>query len=208
VVASRRAFLTNGILTLGGASLGVISISACSSSSTKPAAAPTPSAGAQSVALDWQVEGLNNSAAYAYFNVARGVTLNGIVIDAALTPASNTGVFGTLQTHCRACVARGSGLSSGQSVSTIAGTSPDFGSVLLHNPSGIAAAFDEAVLQNVFCSVILKSTVSDRGVSCATHRSVGGAPLISLRAEDLLVFEIVHSGLPGNLGIEAVLSYS
>jgi hypothetical protein len=183
-----------------------VSLSACHSSSSEPA--PTSSTDQQSVALDWQVEGIDNSSGYAYFNVLREMTLSEVVIDASLTPASTSGISGALQVHCRACVTKGSTFPGTQGVTSIAGTSTDFGSVLLHNPGELASTSDEGLLQDVFYSVILQSTVSARGSSSATQRSFKGEPGMSLRPGDLLVFEIEHDGLPGNVGLEVLLSYS
>ena len=86
--------------------------------------------------------------------------------------------------------------------------SPNFGKTHIYNPNGLNVGDDGYLLQNIFCSVILKTWVPKSGTASSTSRHVTAARSLALNAGDYLVFNMSHAGVPGDAEMQVVLQYT
>lgn len=212
----RRRFLARGIFTLVGATTGSLTLSGCGADSagSDPTSTagngPPPPGGPASATLGWQLDTPANGGAYAYFEVARNLTLQWIQIDSSIAPSTTTGSAGFAQATCRGWVSRGSLPSFAGAGRNAAPTpvSADFGPVVLYNPAAVNASYDPALDSNVFYSAALRSWVPMNGTDAAGAHRFAELTTLALDTGDYLVLEVDQSGIPASVYMQAVLGYS
>jgi hypothetical protein len=160
------------------------------------------------VSFGFEIVNLNGNGADAYFPVAKNMTLNTFNIDVALMLTSLT-TAGFVEVLCQARVNRGGAPAfSGTAGYLPYPTSADFGSISTYNPANLQIVGNDAVSQDLFYSVILKSYVPSDGTASSSHRQVFGQPALQLNAGDYLAFHMDHAGVPVDCEMQVVLNYT
>ncbi len=204
MTTNRRRFLLEGTLAFAGVTAGAVTMfSGCASSGVAK--------GFRTAGFSWAISDLDGGGAYTYFRVANEVALETVNIDGAFVPLMSAATTSFEQVLCQAWVSRGVlptfGNDGGNGTSARR-ASKDFGPITVYNPNSLVVACDEAPLQDVFYSVILKSWVPTDKTDSATSRAIFGWPSLMLHIGDYLVFSVDHTGVPGNVEIQVVLEYS
>lgn len=194
---NRRKFLCGGTLAFAAATAGTIGLLGCAS--------------AQGMALSaagfhWEVSGLDGNLAGAYFKVIKSVLLRGLNIEVAYAYASPAATSGYARLLCRVGVVRGAApqFNSSGFQSPLSG---DFGSLRLDNPNNLTVAADSNPFLNIFYATVLKTWVPQPPTACVSARQVRSDRGLNLRAGDYLVFQINHTGVPGDGQMNVILEH-
>jgi len=191
----------------GGLAVGVLASEGCAVSR---AATTATSKIPRSAAFGWELANLNGNGANAYFNVPVGMVLNSVNIDVSAMPLAVNGA-GYAEILCYGGVSRQAvpvfDNSGGHDYTSFA-LSSDFGSVTIANPNNLSVAYDGALSQDKFVSVILKAWVPNDGTASATARNVTAYPSLTLNAGDYLVFHMDHAGVSVDAEMQVVINYT
>jgi hypothetical protein len=204
-MSTRREFLW-GSLLLAGVTAGDLTLPGCASS--------VGTGGSMTNAIasfGWEILNLNGTGANVYFRAINDIVLTMVDIDVAFMITANPVTPGAAEIVCQGSVSRGSVPTfdnSGKHAYIGIVQSNDFGTVTLSNPNGLGLVFDPNLLQDKFFSIILKSWVPLDGTAAATYRHVSTQPSLRVNAGDYLVFHMDHLGVPGDVEMQVVLTYS
>ena len=198
-MATRRGFLKSGSIVLGALTAGTVT----------PVNATTTVNESKIAGFGWEIGNLDNNGANVFFRVLRGMILQWVDIDVAFMITSAPAVPGFAEVLCRAGVSRGArpNFSGPPHDFILFPTSPDFGSVRVHNPNHLSVGFDGVLLQDAFYQVILKSWVPVNGTASSTSRNAHVEQNLVLSASDFLVFHMAHGGVPGDAEMQVTMSY-
>jgi hypothetical protein len=202
---SRRSFVSSGLVLAGVAAGTVTGLNSAAALDDS-----TGQANPRLASFGWEVTNLNNNGADIFLRAAGNLTLNSLSIDTAFMLTSTPSSPGFAEVLCRGAFSRGRPkfVHGDPGASFVSPASPNFGKVEVHNPNHLNVGFDGVVLQNIFYSVILKSWVPKSGTASSTSRHVEIAPLLKLNADDYLVFNMSHAGVPGDCEMQVVVSYT
>jgi hypothetical protein len=205
---NRRTFLKSSALGFAGISAGVLNLSGCSDVHDQ-GAQPERRGARGTAGFRWSVGGHAYSPAYAYFKAARGLILDTVSIDAALSASLPAAAGSSAQALCRAWVARGngSGVETGGMPPAAAATS-DFGPLALFNPAKLGFAFDPAPLQDVFYSCPLRAWTPAGGQFSVAETHNSTIPALHVDAGDHVIFSILLGGSTNHVDLRSVLEYS
>ncbi|MFY9672995.1 MAG: hypothetical protein WB817_11865 [Terriglobales bacterium] len=201
---NRRSFVGGSGLALAGVAgtlTGLNSRAQAAQQATSPSFA----------SFGWEVANLDDNGADVFFEVTNSLVLNAADFDIAFMLTSPPAAPGFTEILCRAAVSPGAPpqfYKGDPGASFISPQSPNFGKVKVHNPHGLNVGNDGYLLQNVFCSVILKTWVTADGTASSTSRHVRLAQSLALNAGDYLVFNMSHAGVPGDCEMQVVLEYA
>ena len=199
----RRALV--GGLALTG--IGAGTVTGLISSSAR--GAEEASVASKTAGFGWEIVDLNNNGADVYLEVASSMTLIAVDIDAAFTITSAPTSPGLAEVLCRATVSRGSPkfVEGEPSAPVLSPPSANFGRLQIYNPHDLNIGADGFALQDVLCSVIVKTWVPASGTASGASRHVRATPSLALDARDYLVFHMDHAGVPGDAEMQVVLEY-
>jgi hypothetical protein len=200
----RRSFVSSG-LVLASVAAGTIT----GLNSSAAAEDPKDQSNLRLASFGWEVTDLNNNGADVFFRATGDLLLKAISIDSSFMITSTPANAGFAEVLCRAAFSRGRPqfVHGDPGASFVSPPSPNFGKVEVHNPNHLNIVFDGVVEQNIFYSVILKSWVPKSGTASSTSRHVNLTPSLNLKADDYLVFNMVHAGVPGDCEMQVVLNY-
>jgi hypothetical protein len=209
----RRHFLSSTTLLLAGVSVGAVTLTGCEGVDVHAlgSAENLPATSPRNAGFGWSIPQLDNTSAYALFRVTQEVRLLFADIDASYRPSQAGESPASAQARCRAWVSRGQAPGFGGVQASAAGASPpsaSFGAIEYFNPAKLTVAGDAAPLQDVFYSVVLRSWVPRDGTTSQAARVVSTRPSVTLHVGDFLVFGIDHQGVPGDVGVQAVLGFA
>jgi hypothetical protein len=191
----------------GGLAVGVLASEGCAVSR---AATTSTTKLPRSAAFGWELANLNGNGANAYFSVPVGMVLNSVNVDVSAMPLAVTGA-GYAEILCYGGISRQAVPTfdnSGAHDYTSFALSSDFGSVTIVNPNSLTVAYDGALSQDKFVSVILKTWVPSDGTASATARNVTAYPSLTLNAGDYLVFHMDHAGVSVDAEMQVVINYT
>ena len=197
----RRALV--GGLALTG--IGAGTVTGLISSSAR--GAEEASVASKTAGFGWEIVDLNNNGADVYLEVASSMTLIAVDIDAAFTITSAPASPGLAEVLCRATVSRGSPkfVEGEPSAPALSPASANFGRLQIYNPHDLNIGADGFALQDVLCSVIVKTWVPASGTASGASRHVRATPSLALDAREYLVFHMDHAGVPGDAEMQVVL---
>jgi hypothetical protein len=206
--SDRRAFVGRGLALAGLAG----TISGLDSSARAQTASSTGSSTAPNFAsFGWEVSNLDDNGADVYFEVTSNMVVSSIDFDISFMLTSLPASAGFAEVLCRAAVSPGGKpqfYTGDPGASFISPQSPNFGKTHIYNPNKLNVGDDGYLLQNIFCSVILKTWVPKSGTASSTSRHVTAARSLALNAGDFLVFNMSHAGVPGDAEMQVVLEYA
>jgi hypothetical protein len=197
----RRVFVGGSGLALAGTITGLAS----------GARTEAPASGGARVAnLGWELAGLHNNGANAFFEVASNLTLNAVEIDLAMMITSLPHAAGFAEVLVQGSISAGGPPKFGADARApvLLGRSSHFGLVEDNNPHKLTVFKTGHIVQDMFCSVILKSWVTRDGTASSTDRHVRITPSLPLNAGDHIVFHMDHAGVPVDCELQAVFQYS
>ena len=199
----RRSFVSS--LALAGVAAGTIT-----GLSSSAAGATNSQGGPRIASFGWEVNNLDNNGADVYFRVADNMILNSLSIDTSFMLTALPSSPGFAEILCRAAASQGPPkfYQGDPTASFISPASPNFGKVEAYNPNNLNLGYDGVVLQYIFYSVILKTWVPENGAGSSTSRHVNTRPQARLNADDYLVFNMNHAGVPGDCEMQVVLEYT
>ena len=200
-VRGRRDFLKGGSLAVG-----VLAAEGCAVSTS---AAPSSSEASQVASFGWEASNLSGNGVNMSVKIVNTVFLQAINADLSATILSAK-TAGFAEVLCVGGVCRQSVPSFDTSAQAYINfpTSPHFGSVVADNPNNLTLAYDHAMHDGQFLSVILKTWVPADGTACATSRHVLAYPSLNLNAGDYLVFHMDHQGVGVDAEMQIVLTYT
>jgi hypothetical protein len=200
----RRAFVGRGLALAGLA--GTIS-GLDSSARAEAGSSTTPNF----ASFGWEVSNLDDNGADVYFEVTSNMVVSSIDFDISFMLTSLPASGGFAEVLCRAAVSPGGKpqfYPGDPGASFISPQSPNFGKTHIYNPNKLNVGDDGYLLQNIFCSVILKTWVPKSGTASSTSRHVTAARSLALNVGDYLVFNMSHAGVPGDAEMQVVLEYA
>jgi hypothetical protein len=202
--ADRRAFVGRGLALAGlaGTITGLdASAGAAAQASNNPSFA----------SFGWEVSNLDDNGADVFFEVTSNMVVSFMDIDISFMLTAQPASAGFAEVLCRAAVSPGGRPKfyvGDPGASFESPQSPNFGKTHIYNPNGLNVGDDGYLLQNIFCSVILKTWVPKSGTASSTSRHVTAARSLALNACDYLVFNMSHAGVPGDAEMQVVLQYT
>jgi hypothetical protein len=191
--ADRRAFVGRGLALAGlaGTITGLdSSAGAAAQASNNPSFA----------SFGWEVSNLDDNGADVFFEVTSNMVGSFMDIDISFMLTAQPAASGFAEVLCRAALSPGARpifYPGDPGASFESPQSLNFGKTHIYNPNGLNVGDDGYLLQNVFCSVILKTWVPKSGTASSTSRHVTAARSLALNAGDYLVFNMSHAGVPG-----------
>jgi hypothetical protein len=201
----RRTFVGGSGLALAGVAGTITGLSSAAR------AAGNASSNASFASFGWEVANLDDNGADVFFEVTSALTLVAADVDLAFMITSPPAASGFAEVLCRAAVSPGGPpqfYKGDPGASFISPESPNFGTVKIHNPNHLNVGNDGYLLQNIFCSVILKTWVTTEGTASSTSRHIRVAQSLALNAGDYLVFNMSHAGVPGDCEMQVVFEYT
>jgi hypothetical protein len=200
-LSGRREFLKGGSIVAGA-----LAAEGCSASKVSAS-----SPGSQVAAFGWEVGNLYGNGADMYFEVLSNIVLNSINVDLSAMVLAVPNMPGFAEVLCTGGVSRQAlptfNNSGGHAFINFPSSS-DFGSVSAANPNNLTLYFDQAVCQDQFLAVILKTWVPADGTASATSRQFLAYPSLSVNAGDYLVFHMDHEGVGVDAEMQVVINYS
>ena len=196
----RRTFVGGTGLALAGTFSGLAS---------GMAGEPAPSAGPKVANLGWELSGLHNNGANTFFEIKNNLILTAIEIDLAMmitTPQHGEG-FAEVLVQGSVSVGGPPKFGADARAPVLLGQSSHFGLVEENNPHKLTVFKTGHIVQDMFCSVILKSWVTRDGTASSTDRHVRITPSLALNAGDFIVFHMDHAGVPVDCELQAVFEY-
>ena len=196
----RRMFVGGGGLALAGTISGLAS----------DAKADAPPSTAKKVAnFGWELAGLHGNGANAFFEVKNNLTLIAAEIDLAFMITALPHDAGFAEVLIQGSVSPGGPPKFGTDARApvLLGQSSHFGLVGENNPHKLTVFKTGHIVQDMFCSVILKSWVTRDGTASSTQRHVRITPSLALNAGDFIAFHMDHAGVPVDCELQAVFEY-
>ena len=203
----RRAFVGGSGLALAGMAGTITGLSSKAQGTALPPPTTTPSM----ASFGWEITNLNDNGADIFFEVTNNLILTAAEFDLAFMITSPPATPGFAEVLCRGAVCPDAApvfAPGDPGASFVSPQSPNFGSVRIHNPNGLNVVDGGVVLQNIFCSVILKTWVTSDGTSSSTFRHLRITPSLTLNAGDFLVFNMSHAGVSGDCEMQVVVEYT
>ncbi len=201
--ADRRAFVGRG-LALAGLAGTITGLDSQAEASAQAATNPS------FAGFGWEVSNLDDNGADVFFEVTSNMVVSFMDIDIAFMLTALPASAGFAEVLCRAAVSPGARpkfYPGDPGASFESPQSPNFSKTHIYNPNGLNVGDDGYLLQNIFCSVILKTWVPKGGTASSTSRHVTAARSLALNAGDYLVFNMSHAGVPGDAEMQVVLQY-
>jgi len=200
----RRSFV-------GGSGLALAGVAGTLTGLSSPVQAQQQSSTVPSFAsFGWEVSNLSDNGADVFFEVTNNLVLSAADFDIAFMITAPPATSGFAEILCRAAISPGAPpmfYRDDPGASFISPQSPNFGKVKIHNPHGLNVGNDGYLLQNIFCSVILKTWVTPEGTASSTSRHVRLAQSLVLNAGDYLVFNMSHAGVSGDCEMQVTFEY-
>jgi hypothetical protein len=202
---------TNRRSFVGGSGLALAGVAGTLTGLGPKAQAQQTSTNPSFASFGWEVSNLDDNGADVFFEATKSLVLTAADFDLAFMLTSPPASPGFVEVLCRAAISPGGPptFNHGDPGATfVSPPSPDFGKVKVHNPHALNVGNDGYLLQNVFCSIILKSWVPIDGTASSTSRHVRLAQSLVLNAGDYLVFNMSHAGVPGDCEMQVTFEYS
>jgi len=196
---------------VGGSGLALAGVAGTLTGLNSKAQAQPSSANPSFASFGWELVNLDNNGADVFFEATSNLVLSAADFDIAFMITSPPSAAGFTEVLCRAAVSPGAPPTFYKGDPGAAFVSPEssnFGKVKVHNPHGLNIGYDGYLLQNVFCSVILKTWVTPDGTASSTSRHVRLAQSLVLNAGDYLVFNMSHAGVSGDCEMQVAFEYS
>jgi hypothetical protein len=196
----RRMFVGGSGLALAGTITGLASGAKADSA---------PSTGTKVANFGWELIGLHGNGANTFFEVKSNLTLTAAEIDLALMITSLPHAAGFAEVLVQGSVSVGGPPKFGADARApvLLGASPHFGLTQINNPHKLTIVNTGNLVQDMFCSVILKSWVTRDGTASSTGRHVRITPSLVLNAGDYIAFHMDHAGVPVDCELQAVFEY-
>ncbi|HEX3819705.1 MAG TPA: hypothetical protein VHW45_05215 [Candidatus Sulfotelmatobacter sp.] len=196
----RRMFVGGSGLALAGTITGFAS---------GASAEAAPSTGTKVANFGWELSGLHGNGANAFFEVKSNLTLTAAEIDLALMITSVPHDAGFAEVLVQGSVSIGGPPKFGTDARApvLLSRSSHFGLVEDNNPYKLTVFKTGHIVQDMFCSVILKSWVTRDGTASSTDRHIRITPSFALNAGDFIAFHMDHAGVPVDCELQAVFEY-
>jgi hypothetical protein len=198
----RRLFLREGAFALALLSADVGALTGCSFNSNGANAESL-----HSVAFSWNIQPVNNQPVACAFRLRERITLMTVALELALeVPARPGGPQYPAILTLRGGLVRLGNTTGGVSLSSpsVFNLSSDFGSVSMDDSNLVDGSFDQAPMQDVFCSSIVTVNSSN---NLSSQRFTADLSLVAV-PNDEFVFQLSHRGNPGNAEFRVVMGYA